>query len=190
MPYAVNQGTRLYWTEYGEGTPILLIMGLSFTHEMWYRVLTWLTPGYRAIVFDNRGMGRSDVPPGPYSIPQMASDAAAVMDAAGISAAHVVGASMGGMIAQELALRTSGPGSEPGARVHELSAESRGNGPISAGARARSTGGAPPDSNASALYGRCSMPMPLPQSGSRKTSRFDPSAAGHIKVSSISSRES
>lgn len=105
MPYAVNRGVRLYWTEHGDGTPLLLIMGLSFTHEMWYRVLSWLTPRYRAILFDNRGMGRSDVPPGPYSIPQMASDAAAVMDAAGISAAHIVGASMGGMIAQELALR-------------------------------------------------------------------------------------
>jgi len=80
-------------------------MGLSFTHEMWYRVLPGLAPLYRAIFFDNRGMGRSDVPPGPYSIQQMASDAVAVLDAAGVPAAHIVGASMGGMIAQELALR-------------------------------------------------------------------------------------
>lgn len=80
-------------------------MGLSFTHEMWARVLPGLTPHHRAIFFDNRGMGRSDVAPGPYSIRQMASDAVAVMDAAGVAAAHVVGASMGGMIAQELALR-------------------------------------------------------------------------------------
>ncbi len=80
-------------------------MGLSFTHEMWFRVLPALASSYRAIVLDNRGMGRSDVPRGPYSMRQMARDAAAVLDAAGVAAAHVVGASMGGMIAQELALQ-------------------------------------------------------------------------------------
>lgn len=80
-------------------------MGLSFTHEMWGRVLPTLERHYRCIVFDNRGMGRSSVPRGPYSIRLMASDAAAVLTAAGVRAAHVIGASMGGMIAQELALR-------------------------------------------------------------------------------------
>ena len=80
-------------------------MGLSFTHDMWFRVLPILTKHYRAIYFDNRGMGRSDVPRGPYPIKRMAQDAAAVLDAAGVPAAHVIGASMGGMIAQELALR-------------------------------------------------------------------------------------
>lgn len=104
MPYAVNSGTQLYWKEYGAGPPVLMIMGLSFTHEMWFRVLPWLAAQYRVIVFDNRGMGRSDVPRGPYSIRQMANDARVVLQAAGISKAHVVGASMGGMIAQEFAL--------------------------------------------------------------------------------------
>jgi pimeloyl-ACP methyl ester carboxylesterase len=79
-------------------------MGLGATLEWWQRLLPVLTPRYRTIVFDNRGVGRSDVPPGPYSIPQMAEDAVAVMDAAGFQSAHVFGASMGGMIAQELAL--------------------------------------------------------------------------------------
>ncbi|MGA8027900.1 MAG: alpha/beta fold hydrolase [Bryobacteraceae bacterium] len=101
MPYAFNKGTKLYWEEHGRGTPILLIMGLSFTHEMWFRVLPWLGDRYRLILFDNRGMGLSDCPKGPYSIRQMAADAGAVLDAAGVPAAHVVGASMGGMIAQE-----------------------------------------------------------------------------------------
>lgn len=103
MPYIENEGARLYWTEKGTGPPILLIMGLSFTHEMWYRTLPALG-GYRAILFDNRGMGRSDVPRGPYSIRQMARDAQTVLRDAGVSSAHVLGASMGGMIAQELAL--------------------------------------------------------------------------------------
>jgi 3-oxoadipate enol-lactonase len=105
MPYAVNRGIRLYWEEYGSGSPVLLIMGLSFTHEMWFRVLPLLTSEHRVIVFDNRGMGRSDVPRGLCSIPQMAADAHAVLDAAGTTEADVIGASMGGMIAQELALR-------------------------------------------------------------------------------------
>lgn len=105
VPYAVNQGTKLYWEEHGSGPPVLLIMGLSFTHEMWFRVLSSFTSRYRVILFDNRGVGASGVPPGRYSIPKMATDALAVLDAAGVSAAHVIGASMGGMIAQELALR-------------------------------------------------------------------------------------
>src|ERR1700748_2689937 len=105
MPYVSNEGAELYWTSQGSGMPMLLIMGLSFTHEMWYRLLPTLTERYRVILFDNRGMGRSSVPNAPYSIPQMARDAAAVLKAAGASAAHVMGASMGGMIAQELALR-------------------------------------------------------------------------------------
>jgi 3-oxoadipate enol-lactonase len=105
MPYVENRGAKIYWTERGSGPPVLLIMGLSFTHEMWFRVLPWITEGYRAILFDNRGMGRSDVPKGPYSMSQLAEDAMAVLDAAQVPAAHVIGASMGGMISQEIALR-------------------------------------------------------------------------------------
>ena len=79
-------------------------MGLGATLEWWRRLIPILSPRYRTIVYDNRGVGRSDVPPGPYAIAQMAEDAVAVLDAAGIASAHVFGASMGGMIAQELAL--------------------------------------------------------------------------------------
>jgi len=105
LPYIVNHGVRLYWEAHGSGPPVLLIMGLRYTHEMWFRVLPrLLQAGYRAILFDNRGVGRSECPRGPYSIRGMAKDAAAVLDAAGVDAAHVAGASMGGMIAQELTL--------------------------------------------------------------------------------------
>jgi pimeloyl-ACP methyl ester carboxylesterase len=110
MPYVTSAATQIYWEEAAAPVaddrrePLLLIMGLGATLEWWQRLIPILTPRYRTIVYDNRGVGRSDVPPGPYSITQMAEDAAAVMDAAGIGSAHVFGASMGGMIAQELAL--------------------------------------------------------------------------------------
>jgi pimeloyl-ACP methyl ester carboxylesterase len=71
---------------------------------MWHRVLPAFAEHFRVIVFDNRGAGRSDVPEGPYTIAGMTEDAAAVMNAAAVERAHVLGLSMGGMIAQELAL--------------------------------------------------------------------------------------
>src|SRR5215470_1386849 len=104
MPYTVNDGNRIYWEEHGAGEPILLIMGLGYTLDMWHRTVPLLSRHYRTILFDNRGVGRSDSPPGPYSIPQMAGDAAAVITAAACDRVHVFGVSMGGMIAQEFAL--------------------------------------------------------------------------------------
>jgi len=108
MPFAENQGTKIYWDELGQGEPVLLIMGLGWSSNMWYRTRPVLAARYRTIAFDNRGAGRSEVPPGPYSIATMASDAAAVLYAAGIKSAHLLGASMGGMIAQEFALQYPG----------------------------------------------------------------------------------
>ncbi|MBA3806489.1 MAG: alpha/beta fold hydrolase [Acidobacteria bacterium] len=105
MSYANNQGARIYWDEQGAGAPILLIMGLGCASDLWHRTIPALSNEYRIILFDNRGIGRSDAPPGPYSISQMADDAAAVLEAAAVETAHVFGLSMGGMIAQELALR-------------------------------------------------------------------------------------
>jgi len=105
MPFVDNQGARIYWNEQGHGAPVLLIMGLSYTSHMWHRSRPALSQRYKTIALDNRGVGRSDVPPGPYPIASMASDAAAVLAAAGAESAHVFGVSMGGMIAQEFALQ-------------------------------------------------------------------------------------
>jgi len=104
MPYALSDGTRIFWEESGSGEPLLLIMGLGYSHEMWHRTRPVVSAHYRTILFDNRGVGKSDVPQGAYSIAQMAADAAAVLDTAGITKAHVFGMPMGGMIAQEFAL--------------------------------------------------------------------------------------
>ena len=105
MAYVENQGARIYWDEQGEGAPILLIMGLGYPCCMWHRTRPVLAERYRTIAFDNRGIGNSDVPAGPYPIPLMACDAAAVLNASGVESAHVFGVSMGGMIAQEFALQ-------------------------------------------------------------------------------------
>lgn len=104
MPYVASTGAHLWWEEEGTGDPVLLIQGLGYPGAMWYRVVPPLAERFRAIHFDNRGTGATGVPPGPYTIEMMAMDAAAVLDAAGAERAHVIGVSMGGLIAQELAL--------------------------------------------------------------------------------------
>ncbi|MCW2571527.1 MAG: Alpha/beta hydrolase fold protein [Frankiales bacterium] len=101
----VDDGTRLYWEESGSGTPLLLIQGLGWSAEMWYSLVPQLETSHRVIRYDGRGIGRSEVPPGPYSIELMADDAVAVLRAAGLDRAHVLGVSLGGIVAQEVALR-------------------------------------------------------------------------------------
>ncbi len=105
MPFVENLGARIYWDEEGTGAPLLMIMGLGWTSHAWHRSRPVLSKKYRTIALDNRGVGRSEAPAGPYSMPQMAADAAAVLNAARVNAAHVFGVSMGGMIAQEFALQ-------------------------------------------------------------------------------------
>jgi pimeloyl-ACP methyl ester carboxylesterase len=96
---------ELYYEEHGRGDPLLLIMGLAADSTAWMFQLPAFAARYRTVVFDNRGVGRSAKPPGPYTIHEMADDAAGLLDVLDIGRAHVVGVSMGGMIAQELALR-------------------------------------------------------------------------------------
>ena len=99
---------ELYYEEHGSGDPLLLIMGLAADSRAWLFQVPDFARRYRTISFDNRGVGRSSKPPGPYTMHQMADDAAGLLDVLGIAHAHVVGVSMGGMIAQELALRHPG----------------------------------------------------------------------------------
>ena len=106
MPHATVDGIQINYTEVGEGEPLLLIMGFGMPGEAWLGSVPFLE-SFRTIYFDNRGTGKSDRPEGPYTIEQMADDAAGLLDYLGIARAHVYGISMGGMIAQELALRHS-----------------------------------------------------------------------------------
>lgn len=96
--------TRIAYEEAGSGRPLLLIHGLGYPRWGWAPVVEPLAKTYRVITFDNRGIGDSDAPPGPYDTATMATDAVAVLNAAGARRAHVMGASLGGMIAQMLAI--------------------------------------------------------------------------------------
>ena len=100
-------GARISWESDGpEDAPaVLLVMGLAYPAAMWFRLVPSLAERYRVLRVDNRGAGLTgDVPGAPYSVETMAADCLAVLDEAGIDRAHVIGASMGGLIAQELAL--------------------------------------------------------------------------------------
>jgi 3-oxoadipate enol-lactonase len=95
---------RIGWERHGSGAPLLLIHGLGYARWGWEPVLPRLAERLDVILFDNRGIGESDSPPGPYTAREMAEDAVQVLDEAGVERAHVVGTSLGGMVAQELAL--------------------------------------------------------------------------------------
>jgi 3-oxoadipate enol-lactonase len=101
---ARNGDVELAYEVLGDGPPLLLIQGLGYGGRGWGPVLDLLAEDFSVAAFDNRGFGASDVPPGPYSITELAEDARAVLDAAAFERTHVVGASLGGMVAQELAL--------------------------------------------------------------------------------------
>jgi len=105
MSTAAINGIDVYYEEHGSGDPLLLIMGLAADSVAWMFQLPDFSAKYRTIVFDNRGVGRTSKPAGPYTISQMADDAAGLLDSLDVRRAHVLGVSMGGMIAQELALR-------------------------------------------------------------------------------------
>lgn len=104
MQITSNGAAVLAWDERGDGPPVLLIMGHRFSSAMWRWALDDLSSDARLVFFDNRGTGASNAPPGPYAMRNLAEDAFAVMDAAGLRSANVYGVSMGGMVALEMAL--------------------------------------------------------------------------------------
>jgi 3-oxoadipate enol-lactonase len=104
-------GARIAWSSDGDESapPVLLVMGLAYPAAMWFRLVPALAQGHRVIRVDNRGAGETgDVAGAPYTVETMAADCVAVLDAAGVDDAQVVGISMGGLIAQEIALTAPG----------------------------------------------------------------------------------
>lgn len=106
MPTAVRpDGAQIAWQATGSGPAVLLIMGLAYPAAAWHRQVPALAAKHRVITVDNRGAGDTgDVIGAPYTVELMAEDCLAVLDAAGEEQAHVVGISMGGLMAQEIAL--------------------------------------------------------------------------------------
>jgi pimeloyl-ACP methyl ester carboxylesterase len=104
MPHVVANGVHLWVEEEGSGPPLLLIMGLGASLDSWFGQRHAFGIRHRVIMFDHRGVGRSACPPPPWTIADMAADAIGVLDALGIASAPVLGVSMGGMIAQEMAI--------------------------------------------------------------------------------------
>ena len=104
MPYALS-GPRIHYERHGSGAPLLLITGFTISAAVFDPVLPLYTERFETIAYDNRGAGRSDAPRTPTSMPQLAADAARLLDAIDVDSAHVLGLSMGGMVAQELAIR-------------------------------------------------------------------------------------
>ena len=105
MPKVKVNDIQVYYEVHGEGFPLIMIMGLGANLDWWDpRMVQELSKKFKLVMFDNRGAGRTDVSDRRYAIKMFADDTAGFMDAVGISRAHVIGVSMGGMIAQELVL--------------------------------------------------------------------------------------
>ncbi len=97
--------TTLHWESTGEGQPVLLVMGLGLSGGAWWRTVDALRRDFRVITFDHRGVGRSRGLTPAYTTEALADDAVAVLDALEIPRANVYGLSLGGMVAQQIALR-------------------------------------------------------------------------------------
>lgn len=105
MPTIQVNGINLFYEAHGAGEPLLLIYGLAGRGNNWKFQIEALSSRFQLITFDNRGVGETDQPETAFSLGDVADDAAALLDHLGISSAYVFGISMGGMIAQEFALR-------------------------------------------------------------------------------------
>ncbi|MFP5212138.1 MAG: alpha/beta fold hydrolase [Acidobacteriota bacterium] len=108
MPYCHCDDIDLYYETESDGEPLLLISGLGGGTWSWYGQIPYFRDRYRVVTFDNRGAGRSGMPEGPYSIKGMAADALCLLDHLKLDRVYLFALSMGGMIAQELALLAPG----------------------------------------------------------------------------------
>lgn len=108
MPYVTSGDARIYYEVRGEGPPLVLVEGLGYASWMWIMQVEDLSRDHKLIIYDNRGVGKSDKPNYPYNMDLFADDLKAVMDAVGVEKAHILGVSMGGMIAQWFALKYPG----------------------------------------------------------------------------------
>jgi len=105
MPKVKVDDIQIYYEVKGEGFPLVMIMGLGRNSESWDpRLVEGLSKNFKLLMFDNRGAGRTDISNSEYTIKLLADDTAGLMNTSGISKAHILGISMGGMIAQELVL--------------------------------------------------------------------------------------
>jgi pimeloyl-ACP methyl ester carboxylesterase len=102
---SLDGGTRLYWESRGTGSPVLLIHGLGLSGGAWWRTVDALAPALRVITFDHRGIGQSASHAPAYTTEAMADDAVSILDELGLDSVHVYGISLGGMVAQQVALR-------------------------------------------------------------------------------------
>ena len=105
MPTIHANGIDLYYEEAGHGDPLLMIMGITAPGSVWEAHAEAWRAHFRCIMLDNRGVGRSSKPPGPYTSAEMADDVAGLLDGLGLGRVRVVGVSMGSIIAQQLAIR-------------------------------------------------------------------------------------
>jgi 3-oxoadipate enol-lactonase len=99
-----SNGIQIAYQKRGSGHPLVLIAGIGYGCWFWHKIIPTLEMHFTVIAFDNRGAGESDKLPGPYTIPMLAADTAGLLDVLEVSQAHVVGHSLGGYIAQELAI--------------------------------------------------------------------------------------
>jgi pimeloyl-ACP methyl ester carboxylesterase len=105
VPHATVNGARIYYERHGSGEPLLLIAGFALSAASFEPVLERYAGRFECIVYDSRGTGRTRAPRRPTSMPELAADAAGLLATLGLASAHAYGISMGGMVAQELALR-------------------------------------------------------------------------------------
>ena len=104
MPIAHANGTNIYYKVNGHGEPLILIQGFGGGHEGWFFQVRALKKQFQVITFDSRGIGKSDTPSQSYTIKTMADDTVGLLDCLGMDKAHILGVSLGGIVAQEIAI--------------------------------------------------------------------------------------